>query len=71
MNPRISSETKIFVKATGIFMEELIHKNSEYTHIIINEAHERGIYVDLVLALIKYYFKKNQNSEIKVILMKQ
>ena len=69
MNPRISSETKIFVKATGIFMEELIHKNSEYTHIIIDEAHERGIYVDLVLALI--YFKKNQNSEIKVILMKQ
>ena len=69
MNPRISAETKIFVKTTGIFMEELIHKNLEYTHIIIDEVHERDIYVDLVLALIVYYFEKNPKSKIKVILM--
>ena len=69
MNPRISPDTKIFVKTTGIFMEELIHKNLDYTHIIIDEVHERDVYVDLVLALIKYYFEQNPFSKIKVILM--
>jgi len=69
MNPRISSETKIFVKTTGIFMEELIHRSLDYTHIIIDEVHERDIYVDLVLALIKYHFEQDKNSKIKVILM--
>ena len=69
MNPRISSDTKIFVKTTGIFMEELIHRNLDYTHIIIDEVHERDVYVDLVLALIKYYFEQNPDSNVKVILM--
>ena len=69
MNPKISSDTKIFVKTTGIFMEELIHRSLDYTHIIIDEVHERDIYVDLVLALIKYYFEQNPTSNIKVILM--
>ncbi len=69
MNPKISSDTKIFVKTTGIFMEELIHNSLDYTHIIIDEVHERDIYVDLVLALIKYYFEKNPTSKIKIILM--
>ena len=88
MNPRIGSDTQIFVKTTGIFMEELIHANLErkkekkegqkydlshdsldYTHIIIDEVHERDIYVDLVLALIKNYFEKHPNSKIKIILM--
>ena len=69
MNPNFGLETKIFVKTTGIFMEELIHKNLDYTHIIIDEVHERDIYVDLVLALIKWYFEHNPQSKIKVILM--
>ena len=69
MNPKISNDTKIFVKTTGIFMEELIHRSLDYTHIIIDEVHERDIYVDLVLALIKYYFEQNPKSKIKVILM--
>ena len=68
-NPRISHNTKIFVKTTGIFFEELIHKNLEYTHIIIDEVHERDIYIDLVLALIKWYFEQNPGSKIKIILM--
>ena len=69
MNPNFGPDTKIFVKTTGIFMEELIHKNLEYTHIIIDEVHERDIYVDLVLALIKWYFENNRESKIKLILM--
>ena len=69
MNPNFGVDTKIFVKTTGIFMEELIHKNLDYTHIIIDEVHERDIYVDLVLALIKWYFDHNPDSKIKLILM--
>ena len=69
MNPHFGINTNIFVKTTGIFMEELIHKNLDYTHIIIDEVHERDIYVDLVLALIKWYFEHNQDSQIKLILM--
>ena len=69
MNPNFGLDTKIFVKTTGIFMEELIHKNLEYSHIIIDEVHERDIYVDLVLALVKWYFGNNKDSKIKLILM--
>ena len=54
MNPNFSKETRILVvETTGIFMEELIHKNLQYSHIILDKVHERDIFVDLVLALIK------------------
>ena len=69
MNPNFSNDTKILVETTGIFLEELIHKNMEYTHIIIDEVHERDIYIDLVLALLKWYFEQNPRSKIKIILM--
>ena len=68
-----SSETQIFVKTTGVFLEELLHNNDnglfDYTHIIIDEVHERDLYVDLVLVLLKNYFQKNPNSNKKLILM--
>ena len=69
MKYNYSNETKILVETTGVFLEELIHRNMEYTHIIIDEVHERDIYVDLVLAMIKWYFEENQRSRIKLILM--
>jgi len=69
MNPNFGKETRILVETTGIFMEEIIHKNLNYTHIILDEVHERDIYVDLVLALIKWYFENNPRSKIKLILM--
>ena len=51
-------------------MEELIHKNIDSTHIIIiDEVHERDIYIDLKLALIKWYFELNPKFDIKIILM--
>ena len=69
MNPNFCKDTRIIVETTGIFMEELIHKNLEYSHIILDEVHERDIFVDLVLALIKWYFENNPNSKTKLILM--
>ena len=66
----MSPETKIFVKTTGIFMEELLHnKELEYSYIILDEVHERDLYIDLVLALLKKYFEEFPKSNIKLILM--
>ena len=70
MEPVYNSQmTKIFIKTTGIFLEELIHNAEQmtYTHIILDEVHERDINIDLVLIMIKDLLKKRQN--IKVILM--
>ena len=62
-------QTKIFIKTTGIFLEELIHNvdKMNYTHIILDEVHERDINIDLVLIMIKELLKKRK--DIKVILM--
>ena len=70
MISNFSSNTKIIVKTTGVFLEELLHnKNTEYSYIIIDEVHERDLYVDLVLALLKKYFYEFPHCNIKVILM--
>ena len=63
-----SSQTKIFVKTTGVFLEELLHNNDDndnfdYSHIIIDEVHERDLYVDLVLVLLKNFFQKKSKFE--------
>lgn len=62
-------KTRIIVKTTGLFLEEIIHeKNSlTYTHIILDEVHERDINIDFLLILIKKYISDNPN--VKVILM--
>ena len=70
MISNFSKNTKIFVKTTGVFLEELLHNNiTEYSYIIIDEVHERDLYVDLVLALLKNYFYAFPDCNIKVILM--
>ena len=69
MNSKFSDNTKILVVTTGVFLEQIIHKNLNYTHIILDEVHERDIYTDLVLAMIKLYFEENPKSKIKIILM--
>ena len=69
MLKKISKDTKIFLKTTGIFLEELYHNKMDYTHIIIDEVHERDVYVDIVLALLKQFLKDFKNLDIKLILM--
>ena len=70
MMKEYSKDTKIFVKTTGIFLEELFHNILNYTHIIIDEVHERDVFVDLVLALLKQYIEEfKKNLDIKLILM--
>jgi len=69
MISNFSSNTKIIVKTTGVFLEELLHNNVEYSYILLDEVHERDLYVDLVLALLKDYFTEFPESKVKLILM--
>ena len=65
---KINCNTQIFIKTTGIFLEECIHNElSKYNYIIIDEVHERDFLIDLVLFMIKRLLEKKDN--IKVILM--
>ena len=71
MNPFYNSEkSKIIIKTTGIFLEELVHEKSNmnnYTHLILDEVHERDINIDFVLVLVKHFLSENKN--IKLVLM--
>ena len=70
MNPTFHRvKTKILIKTTGIFLEELIHNSDDlhYTHVILDEVHERDINIDLVLVMMRDLLMKNK--KIKLILM--
>jgi len=70
MRPEFNAnETKILIVTTGIFLQRIIHEKNldEFTHIILDEVHERDIDIDFVLVLIKHILKTN--SKIKLILM--
>ena len=69
MISHFTKDTKILVKTTGVFLEELLHNNLEYSYILLDEVHERDLYVDLVLALLKNYFTTFPESKVKLILM--
>jgi len=68
MDPKFNNNTKILIVTTGIFLQRLINEKSinEFTHIIIDEVHERDIDIDFVLVIIKHYLI---NSKTKLILM--
>lgn len=61
--------TKILIMTTGIFLQRIIHEKNldEFTHIILDEVHERDIDIDFVLIMVKHIIKRN--SHIKLILM--
>jgi HrpA-like RNA helicase len=70
MSPVFSSEiTKILIVTTGIFLQRIIHEKNldEYTHILLDEVHERDEDIDFVLVILKNILK--ENKKIKVILM--
>ena len=70
LNSTDTQNSKIVLMTTGILLEKIIHSKSdlsEYSHIIIDEVHERDINIDFALVLLKYILKKNK--AIKLILM--
>ena len=65
----ISQDTRISYVTTGILLQKLINKEDikRYTHIILDEVHERDLDIDFCLLILKIMLKANTN--IKIILM--
>lgn len=67
-----SKDTRILYCTTGILLERLIHaKNFDhFTHIIIDDVHERSKDVDFLLIVIKKLLTEHKtNSNVKFVLM--
>lgn len=71
MDPHFSGETKILFVTTGIFLQRLIHEREkffcEFTHIVMDEVHERDIDIDFALIIVKHFLKVF--PEVKLVLM--
>ena len=68
MEPNFNSSTQILIVTTGIFLQRLVNERTinDYTHIIIDEVHERDVDIDFVLIILKHYLK---GTNVKLILM--
>lgn len=70
MDANLDARTKILFVTNGILLNYLTHNPSlltEYTHIIIDEVHERDIDSDFILILFKLFLSKFPS--VKLILM--
>jgi len=69
LNPVFSNETAILFVTTGIFLQRLIHEQTlnEFTHVILDEVHERDLNNDFSMAAVKYILQGE--SKVKIILM--
>ncbi|GFR02577.1 ATP-dependent RNA helicase TDRD9 [Trichonephila clavata] len=70
IDSRISSDTRLNYMTTGVLLEKLVNSKrmDMYTHVIIDEVHERNQEVDFALLLVKKFLKIN-SQRVKVILM--
>ncbi|KAL6926188.1 hypothetical protein ACO0SA_003868 [Hanseniaspora valbyensis] len=69
----VSENTKLTVATEGVLLTELTSlikekKNCEYTHIIIDEAHERSLNLDVILSLIKLGIKMKLFKGTKIVI---
>ena len=65
-----SKDTRLMYVTTGVLIKMLINKKnmSEYTHVIIDEVHERDKDMDFLLILTKKFLTSN-SKDTKIILM--
>lgn len=71
MDKRVSEDTRVTYMTTGVLLQLLIAKKSlnEWTHIIIDEVHERDLDTDLLLLVINKLMVQTGNRSSKIILM--
>eukprot|EP00794_Sanderia_malayensis_P020227 gene20227-22203_t len=67
---KVSEDTRITYLTTGVLLEKLISKKNmnEYTHIVLDEIHERDQDIDLAMLIVKK-FLRTVSKHCKVILM--
>jgi HrpA-like RNA helicase len=74
MESRVSPETRILFMTTGIFLMRLVNQPDslrKYTHIIMDEVHERDLDIDFSLVVLKHLLGKMENFGLnfKLVLM--
>lgn len=71
MDKKYSEDTRILYVTTGYLLEYMIANDLEldetYTHIVLDEIHDRDIETDFVLLLMRILFLRN--TKIKLVLM--
>jgi len=70
MQKEISHETRLTYCTTEILLQYLIHNKHmlDYTHVILDEIHERDQNLDFLLLVVKRLLQTN-SGQVKVILM--
>lgn len=71
MDKTVSPDTRLTYMTTGVLLQLLIARKSlnEWTHIIIDEVHERDLETDLLLLVIKKIMLDTRNKRTRIILM--
>lgn len=64
-------DTLLTFVTTGVFLQKLIGTKSlrDWTHIIIDEVHERDLETDLLLLIIKQILTNEVGNQVRIILM--
>jgi pre-mRNA-splicing factor ATP-dependent RNA helicase DHX15/PRP43 len=70
-NKMVSSQTKLAYVTDGLLLNQTIRDPTfgEYTGIIIDEAHERNVYIDFLLLYIKRLILSKKRPEMRFIIM--
>ncbi|CAG9770070.1 unnamed protein product [Ceutorhynchus assimilis] len=70
LEKKVSPDQLITYVTTGVLLQKLIHKKSltEYSHIIIDEVHERNQELDFLLLIVRKFLFTN-SPHVKLILM--
>ncbi|CAG7727696.1 unnamed protein product, partial [Allacma fusca] len=71
MDRKFSEDSRLVYMTTGVLLQMMINKKSleEWSHIIIDEVHERDLDTDLLMLVIKRIMIERQDTYTKVILM--
>lgn len=71
MDRMASEDTRLFYMTTGVLLQLLIGRKSlrEWTHIIIDEVHERDLETDLLLLVIKKLMMDTTNHPVRIVMM--
>jgi ATP-dependent RNA helicase TDRD9 len=71
LSRRTTEKTRLTYLTTGVLLQTLITKRSlgDYTHIIIDEVHERDLDTDLLLLVIKKLMVEKEDRKTKIVLM--
>ncbi|KAK8782311.1 hypothetical protein V5799_016348, partial [Amblyomma americanum] len=70
LDNKTSADTRLAYVTTGVLLEKLIAKKdmNDYTHVIIDEVHERDQETDFLLLVVRKFLRTNSRG-VRVILM--